>query len=359
MTVATAKNADGRLELFVKGGDNGIWHNRETSPGSDAWSGWASLGNGGAGTPNVGVNDDGRLEVFDINDQGNCWHCWQLTASGAWTTMNPMGGASILRPDAAVAVAANSDGSLVVFALDQTAGLWMDTQSGNWPGWSNLLKTSVLSNPAVIRTQDGLVRLFMLFVAPTNEFGTLANVGTLNQQVQSNNTSWTQVTVVGNPDAIQHLGTSHSRPCVEVDANGLIAVAVLDDDGQCWITTQSAVSSSSWKNWTFTGGGNFTGNPCIARNDDGRLELFTRGNDNALWHNWETSPGSGNWSGWGTLGNMGNGDPSVMIGSDGRLYVFWVNAAGNCWHIKQDPAGPNGWTAQVSLGKPTSTGLSP
>jgi len=37
------QDADGRLELFVRGADGAVWHKWQTAP-NNGWSGWASMG---------------------------------------------------------------------------------------------------------------------------------------------------------------------------------------------------------------------------------------------------------------------------------------------------------------------------
>ena len=62
-------NEDGRLELFVVGANNQLYHKWQTSPSSSSsWSNYKSLsGIVRANTsPEVGTNSDGRLEVFVI-----------------------------------------------------------------------------------------------------------------------------------------------------------------------------------------------------------------------------------------------------------------------------------------------------
>ena len=59
---ARGRNADGRLEIFARGGDGAVWHNWHTAP-NNGWSGWYSLG-GWIDLLEVGPNADGRLEVF-------------------------------------------------------------------------------------------------------------------------------------------------------------------------------------------------------------------------------------------------------------------------------------------------------
>src|SRR5215831_2523580 len=60
---AVAKNTYGRLEAFVRGGDNSVWHSYQNTPGG-TWSGWTSLSGQIISNPAVGVNSDGTVEVF-------------------------------------------------------------------------------------------------------------------------------------------------------------------------------------------------------------------------------------------------------------------------------------------------------
>ena len=73
--IATASNADGRLELFAIGTDGALNHNWQTSPGGN-WSGW----NGLAGSMTkiaTAANSDGRIEVFRIGRDTQLYHNWQ------------------------------------------------------------------------------------------------------------------------------------------------------------------------------------------------------------------------------------------------------------------------------------------
>jgi hypothetical protein len=85
-----ARNADGRLEVFMIGSDRRLWHIWQTAPGN-GWSGWDSLSvpeegaHGIVGTPAVGSNADGRLEVFISTGVGAWWHRWQLAPNSGWS----------------------------------------------------------------------------------------------------------------------------------------------------------------------------------------------------------------------------------------------------------------------------------
>jgi len=41
--ISVGQNADGQLEIFARGSDGALSHNRQTAP-NNGWSGWGSLG---------------------------------------------------------------------------------------------------------------------------------------------------------------------------------------------------------------------------------------------------------------------------------------------------------------------------
>ena len=85
-----AKNADGRLEVFVRAADRSLSHIWQTTPNGN-WSGWASLG-GWIDRLDVDQNNDGRLEVFTRGADGALRNIWQTTPNGNWSGWNSLGG---------------------------------------------------------------------------------------------------------------------------------------------------------------------------------------------------------------------------------------------------------------------------
>jgi acylphosphatase len=83
-------NADGRLEVFIRGTDNAMWHMWQTVP-NGGWSGWASLGGGLSSGPQIAVNADGRLEVFVRGTDNALWHMWQTVPNGGWSGWASLG----------------------------------------------------------------------------------------------------------------------------------------------------------------------------------------------------------------------------------------------------------------------------
>ena len=95
------RNADGRLEVFALGQTptgpelSHIWQDAGSPTG---WSDWASLGSAPGqfmSALDVGQNADGRLEVFTrvgLMSSGVSWHIWQDPASAtAWSGWDNLG----------------------------------------------------------------------------------------------------------------------------------------------------------------------------------------------------------------------------------------------------------------------------
>ena len=84
-------NADGRLELFGRGGDNGLWHNWQTAPGGDDWAGWQPLGGHVTSDPISRVYSDGRIVVFVRGPDNAVWFRLQRTRNGPFEDWRSLG----------------------------------------------------------------------------------------------------------------------------------------------------------------------------------------------------------------------------------------------------------------------------
>jgi len=81
------RNADGRLEVFVVGDNARLYHAWQTSP-NDGWSqGWAPMGGwwtSWPASPGVTQNADGRIEVFLRGNDTSLYHTWQVAPNDGW-----------------------------------------------------------------------------------------------------------------------------------------------------------------------------------------------------------------------------------------------------------------------------------
>ena len=79
------RNADGRLEVFVRGTDNALYNRWQTAPNNGWSANWGNLG--GVLTSNIAAarNADGRLEVFVRGTDNALWHRWQTAPNNGWS----------------------------------------------------------------------------------------------------------------------------------------------------------------------------------------------------------------------------------------------------------------------------------
>ncbi|MEH2385895.1 MAG: hypothetical protein V7K14_08975, partial [Nostoc sp.] len=69
--------ASGRLDVFVRGTDNALWHKWFDG----GWSGWESLGGILTSSPTAVSWSYGRIDVFARGTDNALWHQW---FDGAW-----------------------------------------------------------------------------------------------------------------------------------------------------------------------------------------------------------------------------------------------------------------------------------
>ncbi|TMR29311.1 hypothetical protein ETD96_35815 [Actinomadura geliboluensis] len=93
-------SADGRIEVFARGADGHLWHVWQVARDGD-WSNWQDLGrhrplpNGAlltvAGDPAAHSSADGRIEVFVRGTDNHLWHVWQVARDGDWSDWEDFG----------------------------------------------------------------------------------------------------------------------------------------------------------------------------------------------------------------------------------------------------------------------------
>jgi hypothetical protein len=340
---AVALNHDGRLEVFVRGSDNVLYHIWQTVAAAGPWSAWSPLpGESITSDPAVARNLDGRLEVFAIGSDGALWHIWQKNpAAGpwfAWTSLGTPPGGGITGNPSAVE---NSDGRLEAFVCGPGAALWhiwQITPGGHWSEW-NLLGGVVTSDPVAI---DNAGRLEVFASGAGNALYHM-------WQTVAAGGPWSAWTWLGNPPG----GGITGDPAVASNFDGRLEVFAVGSNGALWHIWQTAPSDGPWFVWTSLGtppGGGITGNPSAVDNS-GRLEAFVCGPGAALWHIWQTTPG-GAWSEWNWLGGVLTSDPVATDNVDGRLEVFASGPGNALYHIWQTEPADGPWLAWESLGTP-------
>jgi hypothetical protein len=243
-----------------------IWQNKP----NDGWNtNWASLGGNFSGGFSVARNDDGRVEVFAVGNDGIIYHRWQ-ESNGVWKlTWQPLDGVRF--GSSAPAVIINWHNELEVFAVGLDGNVYHRWQNG--PGGSFLPWRSLGACPSGCNT----------IVAATNKDGRA------------------EIFAAGDDDQLRHRWQ---------ESNGVWKVPWQTfPTGPC---QEPALPRS-------------VSTPQVATNEDGRLEIFMRFiYGDYICHIWQVKP-NGDWSDWDfslDLRLRTQMDSSVTSYDDGRLAIF-------------------------------------
>ena len=245
---AVASWSAGRLDVFVRGTDNQLWHKWYQG----GWSHWEPLGGALASGPAAVAWSAGRLDVFVRGSDNQVWHKW---FQNGWSGWEPLGGATNDSP----AVASGSAGRLDVFVRGTDNQLWHKRWANGWSGWEPL-GGGLASGPAAVASSGGHLDVFVK--GPGNELW--------HRSFLSGWSSWEALggAVVGAPAAT-------SWP------TGRLDVFVRGTDNTLWHRWRA----SGWSGWEPLGGVLASG-PAAATWSVGRFDVFVRGTDNQVWHKW-------------------------------------------------------------------------
>jgi hypothetical protein len=141
---------EGRLDLFIKGADNGLWHRTYVS---NVWSCWKPLGGLVTSGPAVASWNDGRLDVFVRGGDNALYH---KSFDGGWSDWEGLGGVLTSAP----AVASWSRGRLDVFVRGTDNALHHKSFDGEWSDWQGLGGV-LTSAPAVTSGAPGRLDVFV------------------------------------------------------------------------------------------------------------------------------------------------------------------------------------------------------
>jgi len=311
----SAYNEDTRLEIFVLGVDDAIWHRAQPNYTSLAteWTAWASLGGSFRDGPAVLRNDEGLLHVFSRGYDNQAYFKYQLRANAGadeWSVWESLGGECYSRPAALV----NSEGLLHVFTRAKDNTLLHRTQYSNesgifWGTWENL-GGALSGAPTAIIDSEGLIHIFAR--------ATDRSLFHLTQIPKAEFMGWAKWKTMG--------GTLASNPRVPIlnnDAN-LLEIVVRGSDKAFWVKAQVSnnVDTVAWSKWGSLGG-LFASGPAILVNVDGLIDLYGRGVDKQVYgkHQYMTEEGTA-WTAWTEYGGETTTAPEVAYRPDGTVMLF-------------------------------------
>ncbi len=289
---AVEQNADGRLEVFTIGSDGALWHIWQTSP-NGTWSTWFSSGRPSAVNlqedPTVARNADGRLEIIAAGSDGAIWHIWQTSPNGTWSTWASLGKPSNVALGFPV-VGINADGRLEVFAISfgDLWHIWQTSPGGDWSSsWTQLSNQTIPSKfsarPALSQNVDGRLEIFALATD-----GALWHIWQI-----APNSRWSPSTSLGRPSTVEFT----TPPTIGRNLDGRLEALIIGNNGALWHIWQTS-PGGNWSGWASLGSppnDGFTpfSSPTVSENADGRLEVFAQ-SGNVLWHTWQVTAG-GSW----------------------------------------------------------------
>jgi hypothetical protein len=283
--LATASTYDAnRIWLFHVANNQLAYTRFDTASGSSglAWESWKVLPGpqgGWKGNPSATRNQDGRVEVFAVGNDGNLHSVYEWQNAPSWA-LSSYGRPSLpagVSLTGSVAASINGVGKLEVF-VTSTDGIvwhrWQNVVGGNWSSWH------------AFTTQQGALRLYGGLATALDPAGKLTLVGIGAQSGYFG-------------------GQAHrlSQTC----------------SGCGWQSSFTALPSAGLP-LLWTGAG-------MIQHDDGHLEYFGAGVDGVLRHAYQSGS---NWA-WGSLGHSTYGGVSAAPGrplTDGSRNEYVFGATG-------------------------------
>ena len=242
-----------RLDCFVKGTDNHMWHKWWDG---FAWSGWEDLGGVIDDTPAAVSWGPNRIDCFARGTDNHMWHKWWDGA--AWSGWEDLGGEITAGP----AVASWAANRLDCFAKGTDNHLWHKWWDGAaWSGWEDLGGT-IVDAPGAVSWGSNRIDCFAR--------------GTDNHMWHKwwDGAAWSGWEDQG--------GTILSGPsAASWDANRLDCFAK-GIDNHMWHKWWDGAAWSGWEDL----GGVIDNAPGAVSWGPNRIDCFARGMDNQMFHEW-------------------------------------------------------------------------
>ncbi len=247
---AAASWGPGRLDLFIRGEDNALWHRAY----SNGWGDWESLGGTLTSDPAAVSWGEGRIDVFARDQDNRLLHI--AYAGGSWFSWQTLDYTLNSAP-AACSPAPNMFG--VCWRDEGNAVELLGYNQGAWFPWVSL-PLSGSSAPACAATSMVSADVFATGFDGKVYWNHYYGAG------------WTPTQSLGG-EAVSGPGACAWGSRLDVFVRGPL--------GNLW---QKSYTSGSWSSWTALAGAmTFQGDP-EAVNSGGRIDVFAVGADRAVWH---------------------------------------------------------------------------
>jgi N-acetylmuramoyl-L-alanine amidase/Repeat of unknown function (DUF346) len=274
MNLVVGSVQPGRLDIFIRGTDNALWHKWY----DNGWYNWENLGGVLTSDPSAVSWGQGRIDVFARGTAGDLQHKWYSGTS--WSAWESLGGGVVGAPDSA----SWGSGRLDVFVHGTNNKMYTRTyNTTSWSAWTLLDLTDVTSDPGAVSWGPNRIDLFAR-----------GTDNTLYHKVYDN--AWYGWESLG--------GALNGAPDVASWGSGHLDIVVRGTDNACW---HRAWNGAGWTAWESLGG-TLTSDPSAVSSAGNRLDIFARGADGTLIHKWWDGV---QWYAWESLGGGLTGGPDA------------------------------------------------
>jgi hypothetical protein len=249
---ASSSWGPGRLDIFVRGTDNALWHRVSTG---GLWGLWESLGGVLASDPGAVSWGPNRLDVFVRGTDNGLYHRWW--DGSRWNGWEGLGGVLTSGPEVASWGASRLD----VFVRGTDNALyhrWWD--GARWNGWEGL-GGALSSDPGTVSWGQNRIDVFVR--------------GTDNGLHHKfwYSSGWSGWESLG--------GVLASGPEASSCASGHLDVFVTGAGSALY---RIGFNGSAWVGWQGMGAQQWTSDPsAVCQSGSSFVDLFERGTDNAVW----------------------------------------------------------------------------
>jgi len=255
-----------RLDVFVRGGDNGLWHTGWTGT---HWGNWVSIDPTAIASSPVAVSwGPNRIDVVAYGTDGNVVHkAWNGIAFTPWeeTLGHPPPG---LAPGQSVAISSRGVGSLDILATGTDGNIWHSSWTGTqWSAWENVGPSLAgISGPAAVSMNSSRIDLFA--IGPYGRMWQNAWVS-----------GWVGWNVnIGEP-AVGSVGSA--APAASSWGTNRLDVFARGTDNAIYQTTWTG--GSTFGPWQSRGQA-IVSSPAAVSWSPNRIDLFGIGQDHNVWH---------------------------------------------------------------------------
>lgn len=270
-SLAISSWGSGRLDAFVRGRDNGLWHAYYTG----SWSAWESLGGTLTSDPAAVSWGPNRIDVFARGTTNELLHKYY---SNGWSGWENLGGTLASGP----AAASWAGGRLDVFAQGTTHEVFHKYYSNGWSGWENL-GGNVVDSPAATAWGSGRLDVFAQ-----------GATGELFHKYYSNGwSSWENLD-----------GQLTSGPAVASWGSGRLDVFARGTTGELF----HKYYSNGWSGWENLQGG-LSSAPAAVSSGTGRIDIIVLGTDGLVYQKSYQQA----WSTWSPVGFPGQSTSTPRI----------------------------------------------